>query len=259
MVASLAPPLEGLAQRYVLAETIQFSVFAIAAPALIVLGAPWRLLRLSRRAPAAGDRADWAAGDRAAGDGAAGPADRLAMGRRQYPLFRRAGVYLLIFIAVALLWRLPPVIAALVARPALVVLEMAMLLVAGVALWLELVSSPPLEPRLPRPQRATIAALAMWSLWIVAYVVGQDNAAVFGAYARVPARALSMMADQEIASGIMWAIAGLAFIPVVLVAMISWLQDPDANVEELQRPVRDEFQRPVVRGWGRPPASGRSQ
>src|SRR5215468_4879810 len=37
----------GLARRYVAAESAQFVVFAMAAPALIVLGAPWRLRRLS--------------------------------------------------------------------------------------------------------------------------------------------------------------------------------------------------------------------
>ena len=46
ILAALAA--EGLARRYVVAESAQFVVFAIAAPALIVLGAPWRLLRLSR-------------------------------------------------------------------------------------------------------------------------------------------------------------------------------------------------------------------
>ena len=45
IVAGLA--VEGLARRYVVAESAQFVVFAMAAPALIVLGAPWRLLRLS--------------------------------------------------------------------------------------------------------------------------------------------------------------------------------------------------------------------
>src|SRR5690242_4736825 len=40
----------GLARRYVVAESVQFVVFAMVAPALIVLGAPWRLLCLSRPA-----------------------------------------------------------------------------------------------------------------------------------------------------------------------------------------------------------------
>src|SRR6266702_4124596 len=54
IVAALA--VEGLARRYVVAESAQFVVLAMAAPALIVLGAPWRLLRLSR-APASPDPA----------------------------------------------------------------------------------------------------------------------------------------------------------------------------------------------------------
>ena len=48
VLACLLPPLATLARRYVFAESIQFSVFAMAGPALIVLGAPWRFLRLSR-------------------------------------------------------------------------------------------------------------------------------------------------------------------------------------------------------------------
>ena len=47
VLACLLRPLSVLARRYVFAESIQFSAFAMAGPALIVLGAPWRLLRLS--------------------------------------------------------------------------------------------------------------------------------------------------------------------------------------------------------------------
>ena len=75
VLACLLPPLSVLARRYVFDESIQFSVFAMAGPALIVLGAPWRLLRLS------------------------GPADRLAAAHRGNRSFLRAGIYLLAFIA----------------------------------------------------------------------------------------------------------------------------------------------------------------
>lgn len=244
VIASMLPPLEPLARRYLYAETIQFCVFAIAGPALIVLGAPWRRLGLSRRDPAAPlNRAD----------AAAGPADRMAVARAQRPYFRLAGGYLLAFMAVVLIWRLPPVTAALLRHPALVVLEMAMLTPTGVGVWLELVPSPPLAPRLPRPHRATIAALAMWLNWVIAYAVGMNQGAVFGAFARIPGRALSMMADQEISSAITWVVAGCAFIPVVLITMFSWLSAGE-SAEELQRRTRDANHRPVVRGWG--PGSG---
>jgi Cytochrome c oxidase caa3 assembly factor (Caa3_CtaG) len=48
VLACLLPPLDTLGRRYVFAESLQFCVFAMAGPALIVLGAPWRFLRLAR-------------------------------------------------------------------------------------------------------------------------------------------------------------------------------------------------------------------
>jgi cytochrome c oxidase assembly factor CtaG len=241
IVAALA--VTGLARRYVVAESAQFAVFAMAAPALIVLGAPWRLLRLSR----------------AAGPGPGQPgtalADRLAAARRERASFLRALGFLVVFIGAGVAWRLPPVVDALARHPALIAVEQVTLLAAGTGLWLELVSSPPLAPRLPHPQRAAIAALAMWSTWAVAYVLGLSNHGVFHGYDPAGG-ALSAVADQQITVVLVWAVSAFCFMPAVFVALLTWLSgngDPDA---ELQRLARDERQRPVVRGWGRP-ARGR--
>ncbi len=256
IVAGLA--VEGLARRYVVAESAQFVVFAMAAPALIVLGAPWRLLRLSR-APASPDPAspDPASPDPASPDLASGaaPLDRLAAARQRQNSFPRAGGYLLAFICAGVAWRLPPVMDALARHPVLVLPELVTLLAAGTGLWLELVPSPPLAPRLPKPQRATIAALAMWSAWAVAYVLGLSNHAVFHGYDPAGG-ALSAVADQQITVALVWAVSACCFVPVIFVAVLTWLSgngDPD---EELQRLARDGRQHPVVRGWGRP-ARGR--
>jgi cytochrome c oxidase assembly factor CtaG len=222
---------EGLARRYVVAESAQFVVFAMVAPALIVLGAPWRPLRLS------------------------GALDGLAAARRQRTSFLRTGAFLLAFICVSTAWRLPPVMDALARHPALVLPELVTLLAAGTGLWLELVSSPPVAPRLPKPHRAAIAALAMWSTWAVAYVLGLSNHAVFHGYDPAGG-ALSAVADQQLTVALVWAVSAFCFMPVVFVALLGWLSgngDPD---EELQRLARDERQHPVVRGWGRP-ARGR--
>lgn len=243
IVVCLVPPVQALALRYVVAESVQFAVFSMVAPALIVLGAPWRLLRLSREDDAAGVLA--AAGKQR-------PFDRLAATRREQRSFRRAGLYLIAFIAVTLVWRLAPVMDALARQPALVAAELVTVVAVGTGLWLELVASPPLAPRLPRPQRAAIAALAMWSTWAVAYAIGFHNGTVFSAYAAVPGRAIGLIADQELAVAIIWAIAGLCFIPVVLASLLGWLHDSDDTEEELQRIVRDGNQRAVVKGWGSP-------
>jgi cytochrome c oxidase assembly factor CtaG len=221
VVVNLVPPVVTAAHRYVFAESIQFVTFGLAAPGLIVLGAPWRLLRL--------------------------PIGRLAAGRERDRSFLRTAGYLLAFIGVSLMWRLPPVMDALARHPALLAPELVTLLAAGTGLWLELVSSPPVRPRLPRPQRAAAAALAMWSTWIAAYVLGMSNGAVFHAY-DPRGGMLSAVADQEISAALVWAVAGLCFVPIVFVSVLGWLarDDPD---EELQRIARRAGQRPVVRGW----------
>lgn len=230
----LVPPVATLGRRYVYAESAQFLTFAMGAPALIVLGAPWHLLCLS------------------------GPAGRLAAARRQHPSFPRAASYLLVFMAVCLVWRLPPVMDALVHHPPLIVAELVTLLPAGLALWLELVPSAPLAPRLPNPHRAAIAALAMWSTWAVAYALGFASHGVFHGYD--PAGGgLSAVADQQVTVGLVWAVSAACFVPVVFVTMLRWLggsEDPD---EELQRLARDERQQPVVRGWERRPRGRRAQ
>jgi cytochrome c oxidase assembly factor CtaG len=248
VVACLVPPVATLAARYVLAESVQFAVFSMAGPALIVLGAPWRVLRLSR-APAAAPAPATRGGQAVTGPG---PADRLAAARRGQGSFRRAGLFLLAFMALTLAWRLPPLMDALARQPILVLAQLVTLVPAGLGVWLELLASPPLQPRLPRPQRAAIAALAMWFTWGVAYVIGFHNGTVFAAYGSVPGRALSLVADQELSVILLWAVAGLCFIPVVFAAMLGWLRDGDPD-EELQRMVRDSGQRAVVKGWG-PPA-----
>lgn len=229
---SLLPPVVTAAHRYVFAESVQFVTFTIAAPALIVLGAPWRVLRL--------------------------PAARLAEARTRSAGFLRASACLAVFIGVCVVWRLPQVMDALARHPALLAAESVTLLAAGTGLWLELVSSPPFRPRLPGPGRAAVAALAMWSTWIAAYLLGLSNGAVFGAY-DPPGGLLSPVADQEIAAALVWAVAGLCFVPVVFSAMLGWLgrDDPDEELRRIARPGPGAGQLPA-RG-SRPVWHSRSQ
>jgi cytochrome c oxidase assembly factor CtaG len=207
----------------VFAESVQFVTFALVVPAFVVLGAPWRLLRV--------------------------PMAALARARRHRASFLRSAAFLLAFIGVSVTWRLPPVMDALARHPALLAVELVTLLAVGTGLWLELVSSPPLTPRLSGPRRAAIAALAMWSNWAAAYVLGMSHGAVFHAY-DPPGGLLSAVADQEVSTALVWAVAGACFAPVVFAAMLGWLERDDPD-EELPRIARAPGQRLVVRGWGR--------
>jgi cytochrome c oxidase assembly factor CtaG len=223
IVISLVPPAEGYARRYVLAESLQFVLFAVAAPALLVLGAPWRALGLAG-------------------------ALRRVRGFRPGNAFRRGAAVLLTFIAAVIAWRLPATVDALARTPGLAVLETVTLVSAGAALWLELVESPPLLPRLSRPQRAAVAAMAMWTIWIIAYILGFSQVAWYTAYSHP---GLSTVADQQIATGVMWAVPALCFVPVVYVAAMTWLRD----TEDLDKGLRDlaRAERPERGRWPRPP------
>ncbi len=148
-------------------------------------------------------------------------------------------------------WRLPVSVNALATLPGFAVLEMVTLAIAGSALWLELVESPPLLPRLPRPLRAALAAVAMWTIWVLAYMLGFSQVAWFSAYAR--AAGLSPVADQEVATGIMWAVPAVCFIPVVFVTALTWLKDTEDPDEELRAIVRADRPQPGPGRWPRPP------
>ena len=127
-------------------------------------------------------------------------------------------------------------------------LEMATLVAAGSVLWLELVESPPSLPALPRPLRAVLAAVAMWTIWVLAYILGFSEVAWLRAYAH--GAGPSPVADQEIATGIMWAVPALCFVPVVFVTALTWLKDPD---EELRAIVAAERPQPRPGRCPRPP------
>lgn len=242
-VAVLVPPAGTAARQYVFAQAVQFAVLAIAAPALVVLGAPWRLLaaRLGKRGT--------------------NLADRVAMARSHRRSRARSLFILATFIVVALAWRLPAAVNALVRYPPLTAAEAVTLIGTGCGLWLELVESPPFLPRISRPQRAAFAAVPMWALWASAYIMGFSGTAWFSALAHPAGHGLGTVADQEIAAGLLWAIPGLCFVPVVYVCMITWLRDSADPDDELRGVLPDGRRAPGLprppRGWRLPPSGPR--
>lgn len=259
-VACLLPAVTALAGRYVLAETVQFACFAMVIPGLLVLGAPWRLLGLAGPVPA-GDPDSPARNTSVtnkdvlnAGGGPPDPgrpADRLARARARHPSFRRSVAFLAAFAALAVAWRLPAVVDAVARHQGLAGAEMASLLITGVALWLELVASPPLRPRGRGLHLAVIAAFAMWVIWIIAYVLGLATHGVFHAYRYHPGGPLSAIADQELATAVLWAVAAVSFMPVIFISAHRWLHDGDDVEAELER-VAGPAALPAVKGWGPP-------
>lgn len=214
---SIAPPLATLAGEHAVDEAVTFCLLAFVAPVLVVLGAPWSL--------------GGALGPRPAGTTVERLAFRRCCNRGQL----RAVLAVLPFVVAIVGWRLSGSVDALVRHRWLVLAEAATLVPTGVLAWLELVRSPPFEPRSPRPRRIVLAALPMWATWICSFALGFSHADWFRAY---PHRSggLSMIADQELAAGVLWVVPFLAFVPYVFSNILRWLrggEDLDRELSEL--------------------------
>jgi cytochrome c oxidase assembly factor CtaG len=241
----LVPPMATEAGRYEYLEAVRFSILAVVVPALLVLGAPWQSLHLSGPSAASSPEESRTAGQ------SSRPMDRLAAGRRRHLGLGRSIAILLLEMVLVVAGRTPLVVDALAGHSWLVPLEAVCLVVCGVALWLELVESPPVVPRLTRPKRIAIAAVAMWTIWTSAYLVGLSQTSVYGHYQGLTGGGLSFASDQEIGTFVLWFAAAAAFVPVVFWNLVTWLraeEDPDEGLHRLVRENRRRTWGPSVDG-----------
>ncbi len=231
----LLPPAGTDARHYAFVQALQFVIFAVAAPALFVVGAGARV-RAVAAWPAAITR-------------------RLLgrTGRRGQPgeaaAIRLVALRLLAFMALVVVWRLPAATRALTTNPALALLEMVTLAAAGVALWVELAGPARDEPTVSRPLRAAMAALSMWTIWIIAYITGMSSGA--------SSSALGSVTDKQVGVAIMWAVPAVCFVPVIYALMISWLGERDDPDRELRQADGDGAPLTGFAGAPRPPRGWR--
>lgn len=248
LVVWIVPPLAIWARHYEFVEALQFSFFAIVIPALAVIGSPWSLIGLASSQP---QRVDDDGGPLFPSE-TLGPVDRLAQGRQRHPETLRTAGFAGLYLAGVILWRTPLTVDALRSHPWLVGVEAAFLVMVGVALWLELVESPPLTPRLSRPSRVALAAISMWVVWILAYLVGLSHGSWYQVYPHHAGVGFSLSADQQLATGVMWFISASAFVPVIYWNLVRWLQAEENPDEELHHLVRQERVRGRTLGPHRP-------
>jgi len=213
-VASLLWPLSQAADRYELWSLARYAVFALAIPPLVVLAAPW-------------SRSEFVA--------------RLARRRARHRELRRSGGFVLLYAAVLIWWFTPTAADAVAGHGWLTVVEGLTLIPAGIALWLELLASPPLVPRVGPLLRSVLAAGAMWLVWIEAYVVGLSHADWYPRFHHTAGHGLSAAADQQIAAVVLWFVATAVFVPAIFANALSWLrseEDPDGELYALMREER---------------------
>lgn len=218
VVLGVAPPLVTLSGRYALWQALGFCLLAFVAPALTVLAAPW----------------SWRGPREPRQDGTL--AERAAFVRLRHRGQLRAVLFVLPSVAAVIGWRVPAAVDAIVRHRWLVAVEAVTVVATGVLAWLEVLGSPPLQPRSPRPRRVVLAALPMWACWIMSFVLGFSRSEWFFAYHYHPGHGLSVIADQQLTAGILWFVPFWVFIPYELANIIRWLRggdDPDMELRTL--------------------------
>jgi cytochrome c oxidase assembly factor CtaG len=217
LVLWLVPPFCDWAHDQEWVQALQFASLGIAVPALLTLGAPWYRVGLGQ----------WAG--------------RLAALRKRHPEPSRVVVFALAELAAFVVWRTPAAVDWLAGSSWRPLTEALVLVPAGVGFWLECVDSPPLSPRATRPIRMVVAASGMWTVWVLAYLVGLSHVAWYRAYPHLAGSGLSLAADQQVTTGILWFMAACAFIPVIFFNLFTWLysaEDPDHELYRLARQER---------------------
>ncbi len=231
----VVPPFSGWSHRYEFMQAVQFSFFGIIIPALFVASAPWRVLRV-----ASGDEFELDPDGKIVSPAELRFVDRLALSRRRVTSHVGAISFLVVFLAVAIFWRVAPIVDFTNRHGWMVAPESLSLVIAGSLFWLVLIESPTMSPSITRPFRIAMSAIAMWSVWIVAYLNAMSHDSWYRSFHHVLGHGVSLSADQQLTAGFMWALSAFAFLPVVFWNLIHWLQTEEDPSDELVRMLRQE-------------------
>jgi putative membrane protein len=230
---AVVSPMGYWSYRFIWVRNLQDVVLAIAAPALIVLGAPWRPLRRGLGLDGRLNRPDQrTAGDEAAGDEPAGdePAGGESVGRTWPPGWRAVPILVtVVFCAIWWLWHLPAPFDAALRSSALYAIEVVSYLTAGILLWLQLIESPPLRPQLAPLRRVVLVLAVATSGTVLGLIRVYSAGLVYPAYLGFRHHVLSVVADQQVGGAVLWVIPLVPLSVLAVALAIGWLQDEESE------------------------------
>jgi len=233
-VAFLAPPLLTWAKRYEFVQALQYCVFAFWVPVLITVGAPLRFVGPTVNTNSIESTSVVSTSPRRA------MLTGLLLARSRVDSQRRLVAVGFVFVLLEIFWRMAGVVDLSVNNSWLLVVESLTLVPVGIAFMSDLVESPPLRPGTTRPFRIGASAIAMWVVWILAYLDGMSAHSWYSAFHHVAGRGISQAADQQFSAGSIWLISASVFVPIIFWNLTHWLQTEDDPDDELYLLVRQE-------------------
>jgi putative membrane protein len=147
---------------------------------------------------------------------------------------RSAAVIVLLFSANLLIWHLPPIYNDTLRIASVHDIEHLTFLVLGLLFW-DQVISPVSEPgQLSLMGRAMVVIAGMFVSWGLAVVIGYASHPLY-AYP-TPAGGFALLADQQIAAGVMWVPGSVPLLVALLYLGIRWFEVEDGTVSVVAAP-----------------------
>lgn len=140
---------------------------------------------------------------------------------------RAATVVVLAFSVDLLFWHVPPIYNATLRIDSVHDLEHLTFLVVGLLFWDQVISPLQAPGRLSLLGRGVVVMLGMFVSWGLAIVIGYATHPLY-AYS-APSGGFTLLADQEIAAGVMWVPGGTPFLIALLYLGIRWFEVDDRS------------------------------
>lgn len=224
ILLAVAGPIDALADKLLWIHMIQHMLLLTVAPALIVLGAPWR--SLWRPLPLGLRRTVARTVIRSPGF-----APIRALGRW---FVTPLGAFLAFTVGLWL-WHLPAAYDLALRSSNVHALEHITFLVVGILFWAQVTASAPAKPTLPRLVRVAYVGAGAVSNVLVAMVLAFAPTALFAHYAHLANRpgGITALQDQQIAAGIMWSAGDVPFGIAIALLVQGWLRDQEERTLRL--------------------------
>ncbi len=217
LIIAVMSPIDFWSSEYLWVHMLQHVMLMVYAPPLIVLSAPW--LVIYRGMPVS-----W----------------RRKLGRtflvseKTSPLraignfFMRPVVGFILFNFSMYFWHFPALLDLSERNSAVHYFSHFMFVASGMLLWIHLVDSPPIKPRItPEIKRIVPIFFTTVASWILAMILGFVSKPFYSVYQYIPGKTLSAMADQELASSILWVLCMEPFTYAAIANIKKWMSKED--------------------------------
>lgn len=237
VLLALVSPLGYWSGTFIWVRVLQDILLGVVAPSLIVLGAPWLVLRrgLGRRATRPG-AAVLAEAEQVAA--AAAPARRRAPPRlRSWPV-AVTGLFILVWCG----WYVPALYDAGLHHPVVLAAQVVSYLGVGVLFWLQLIGSRPFTPQFAPLYRVMLITAVVLASTVLGMVLGFGANVIYPGYRGVGSHhLLTVTGDQQLGGAELWVLVLLPYVITGVSLLIRWLNDEEsealsASLDRMLRP-----------------------